>query len=55
MAESGLEREKSQPARLASLALFYFFRARGEPVHLQTVKTLPGLPLLFSGETELLR
>jgi len=40
-AEGGLEREKSHPARLASLALFYFFGARREPVHLQTMKTLP--------------
>ena len=27
-AESGLDRKKSHPAGLASLALFYFFRAR---------------------------
>ena len=33
IAESGLEREISHPARLASLALLYFFRARREPAH----------------------
>lgn len=32
MVESGLERKKSQPAMLASLALVYFFRAGREPV-----------------------
>ena len=33
IAESGLEREKSHHAGLASLALLYFFRARREPAH----------------------